>query len=312
MPRTTRPIRVPTRKSARTTSDSFRRLFSVSAGVFVFLGLVLSVLIWVPSMEAALAARAGAAPTRIAFQWPAAGPGPDTPASTDLRTWVPSPVRDELMSRVTTELDRFPDAFSIAGLRAASDSLMRTGWFDAPPLLRREGESVRIDGSWRTPAAVVRRNGVDYLIASGGELLPLAYQRGIAPVPAIVGAGHEPPGSGGQVAPGMVWAGDDIRAALDTIAIISPRAWRDQVVGIDVGEYASYKRLALLTKWNGKVVIGGAPRDTIPGEVALDMKLRRLDELHRQFGQIDAKHRLVEVAGPVMLVDDVTTASREP
>lgn len=312
MPRTSRPVRVSTRKSAKATSESFRRLFSVSAGVFVFTGIVLSVLIWVPSMESSLAARAGASALRIDVQWPAAGPGVDRASAAEPRTWVPLPVRDELMARVTTELERHPDSFSGAGLRAASDSLLRTGWFDGQPTVRRTGDSIRVEASWRTPAAVVRRNGVDYLIAAKGELLPLAYERGIAPVAAIIGAGHEPPSANGQVTPGVVWPGEDIRAALDTLAVVSQRVWKDQVAAIDVSEYSSYRRIALVTKWNGKAVIGGAPRDTIPGEVALDMKLRRLDELHRQFGQIDAKHRLVEVAGPVMLVDDVTTAARNP
>jgi hypothetical protein len=169
-----------------------------------------------------------------------------------------------------------------------------------------------VKAEWRTPAAVVRRNGVDYLIALGGQLLPVSYQRGQAPVTAIVGASQEPPMVGGQLAPGMIWEGEDIKAALDTIAIIASRSWRDQVTAIDVSDYLTKKKLALVTKWNGRAVLGGAPRDMIPGEVAAEMKLKRLDELVRQFGQIDAKHRLVEVAGPVILVDDVSASAQLP
>ena len=117
---------------------------------------------------------------------------------------------------------------------------------------------------------------------------------------------------GGQLAPGMIWEGEDIKAALDTIAIIASRSWRDQVTAIDVSDYLTKKKLALVTKWNGRAVLGGAPRDMIPGEVAAEMKLKRLDELVRQFGQIDAKHRLVEVAGPVILVDDVSASAQLP
>jgi len=305
-----RPIRVPNRKARAVTTEKFRKFFSVSAGIFVFVGITLSVLIWVPSMETALAARATVGAPKIQFAWPAAA-GAAKPG--EVHTWLPSPVRDELLARISSELERHPDPFSSDGLRATSDSLMRTGWFDSPPQVRRRGEAVAVSASWRTPAAVVRRNGVDYLISQQGHLLPVAYQRDQAPVTAIIGAVQEPPMASGQVAPGQIWQGDDIRAALDTLGLIAARPWRDQVSAIDVTEYSTYKRLAIISKWNGKTVIGGAPRDTIPGEVAFDMKLRRIDELARQFGQIDARHRLVEVGGPVMLVDDVTTAvARNP
>lgn len=300
MPSASRPIRVRVHKSKATT-DRFRRAFSVSASVFVFVGLILICLIWVPSMESALAQRAASTPTRVAIGWPLA-----TGSSTE--SWVPGPVRDELIARAASELERKSHPYSSDGLKAVSDSLARTGWFDAPPIVTRRGDACEIRAHWRTPAAVVRRDGVDYLISHAGHLLPVAYQRGQAPVIAITGAAHEPPREAGQVVPGAVWPGEDIRAALETIAVVSSRAWRDQVEAIDVSEYPGARRIGLVSKWGGKAVIGGAPRDSIPGEVAFDMKLRRLDELYRQFGQIDAKHRLVEVAGPIILVDDVATA----
>ena len=305
MARNSRPIRVRVHKSKSVTTERFRRAFSVAAGVFIFVGLVLSVLIWVPSMEADLARRAAAGPVKVQVDWPLAAGG-------DGATWVPGPVQDELLARATTEIERFADPFSAAALEAASASLMRTGWFESAPSVVRTGDAYRIAANWRTPAAVVRQDGVDYLISREGHLLPLAYQRGQAPVIAITGAAHQPPKVGGQLAPGNVWNGDDIRAALETIAVISARNWREQVSAVDITEYAGARRIALISKWGGRAVIGGAPRDTIPGEVAFDVKLRRLDELVRQFGQVDAKHRLVEVAGPVILVDDVRTAQRDP
>lgn len=305
MPRNSRPIRVRVHKSKSVTTDQFRRAFSVAAGVFIFVGLSLSVLIWVPSMEADLAKRATAGAVKVEVDWPLA-------ASGEGATWVPGPVQDELLSRATIEIERYADPFSPAALEAASASLMRTGWFASTPSVVRAGDSYRIAAQWRTPAAVVRQEGVDYLISREGHLLPLAYQRGQAPVIAITGAAHQPPKVGGQLAPGTVWAGEDIRAALETIAVVSARPWRDHVAAVDITEYAGARRIALVSKWGGKAVIGGAPRDIIPGEVTFEVKLRRLDELVRQFGQVDAKHRLVEVAGPVILVDDVRTAQRDP
>lgn len=305
MARNSRPIRVRVHKSKSVTTESFRRLFSVASGVFVSAGLVLSLLIWLPSMEAEVGRRATLGPTKVRFDWPAAAGGEGA-------TWVPGPVRDELLSRAITEVERCDNPFSHASLEAASASLMRTGWFESPPSVVRDGDVYRIEATWRTPAAVVRQDGVDYLISREGHLLPLAYQRGQAPVIAITGAAHQPPRVGGQLAPGQVWPGEDIRAALETLAFISGRPWKEQVAAIDVAEYPSARRIALISKWEGRTVIGGAPRDIIPGEVTFDVKLRRLDELVRQFGQVDARHRLVEVAGPVILVDDVRTAHRDP
>jgi len=299
-----RPIKVSTRKS-KSTNPNFRAAFSVGASVFVFVGLLLTLLIWVPSMQASLAARAAAGPAKINIQWPQSDPNDK---SADAKSWVPFPVRDELLAIATRELEKHSDPYSPAGLHAVSDTLMRTGWFEEVANVRRTSDGIQISAHWRTPAAVVRRNGVDYLISQGGYLLPVSYQRGQAPVIAIVGASQEPPMVGGQLAPGVIWPGDDIRAAISTLASINSRNWRNQVTAIDISDYATKKKIALVSKWNGRAVIGGAPGDIVPGEVTLDMKLRRLDELVRQFGQIDAKHRLVEVAGPVMLVDDVNTA----
>jgi hypothetical protein len=303
-----RPIRVSTRK-APSAPPQFRAALSAGAMVFVFAGLALGAMIWVPSMESRLASRAAGSQPKINIQWPVADPADKGDPT---KSWVPMPVRDELMALACREVDRHSDPFSPAGLRAISDSLSRTGWFEQVSSVTRTGDAINFTASWRTPAAVVRRNGVDYLISSGGYLLPVSYQRGQAPVIAIVGASQEPPMVGGQLAPGLVWDGDDIRAALDTIALISTRSWRPQVTAIDISDYAAKKKLSLVTKWNGRAVLGGGPRDTTPGEVAIDVKIKRLDELVRQFGQIDAKHRLVEVAGPVMLVDDVGATAQLP
>lgn len=297
----------PARASRKTSSGSARSAFAIGAAVFVFLGLILTVLIWVPAMESGLAARASGAPAKVVIEWPLAAADPADKSGSP-RSWVPMPVRDELLALADRELAKRTDPFNPSGLKAVSEALLNTGWFEQVAAVRRTKGTIRIEANWRTPAAVVRRNGVDYLVSHSGHLLPLAYQRGLAPVIVVVGAAEEPPMSGGQITPGVVWPGDDIRAALDTVALISSRPWRDQVTAIDVGQYAAKKRIALVSKWNGRAMLGGAPNDTIPGEVAIDVKLRRLDELNRQFGQIDAKHRLVEVAGPVVLVDDVTTA----
>jgi hypothetical protein len=102
-----------------------------------------------------------------------------------------------------------------------------------------------------------------------------------------------------------------VKAGLDLLRLISTKPWRDQVAAVDVGEYLSKHRLVLVSKWNGRTVWGGAPDEVVPGEVPSDTKLRRIDVLVKEFGQVDAKRRIVEVAGPILLVDDTATATAQ-
>jgi hypothetical protein len=297
------------RKSARQPSPisgrNVKRALAVLGTVVVFGAAGLAVLVEAPRMQQRIAERsAGASPTVI-IDWPLS---PGAPA-----TWLPAEVQDELLAAAYHELERRPDPFSASALAAIARSLQSTGWFEQIKRVSRQpGNIVRIEASWRTPAAVVRRGNVDYLIARGGELLPLQYQRDRAPLPAIVGAKHESPTSKGQLDYGTPWPGADIRAALDVIALLNTRPWRDQVAAVDVSEYLSSRNLTLVSQWNGRIVWGGAPGDAIPGEVAAEMKLRRLDVLHRQFQRIDARRRIVEVAGPVTLVDDSASSAATP
>ncbi len=102
-----------------------------------------------------------------------------------------------------------------------------------------------------------------------------------------------------------------MKAGLELLATIGGRPWRDQIVAVDVSEYLASRRLVLLTRWNGRAVWGGAPGESVPGEVSDQVKLRRLDVLAKEFGQVDAKRRIVEVAGPILLVDDTATANAQ-
>src|SRR6185369_15015789 len=84
--------------------------------------------------------------------------------------------------------------------------------------------------------------------------------------------------------------------------------WEEQVAAIDVSGYASRKQLVIVTQRGGRIVWGGAINEAIPGQVPAEVRLKRLEVLQRQYGAIDARHRVVEVAGPRTLVDDSATA----
>src|SRR5262249_13800152 len=139
-----------------------------------------------PRLQDRLAGSAGSRPTPVAFAWPSSAPSDKATKAADT-TWVPRPVQDELMAAAQRGIARSPDPFSADGLRRIAETAAGSGWFDHITSVRREADgSVRVEGQWRTPAAVVRRDN-DYLIARKGEVLPLVYERGSAPVKAIIG-----------------------------------------------------------------------------------------------------------------------------
>jgi hypothetical protein len=297
-----RKKRKDSRKARPISAAQVKRGLTIAASVLVFGAAAMVLVVEGPRMQQRLAARTASESLTVVIDWPT------SPGASE--SWLPAEERDRLLAAAYGELERYPDPFSNEGLAAAARALGETGWFEQVSRVRREtGNTVRVEAVWRLPAAVVRSAGVDYLISRRGELLPIAYQPERSPLPAIVGAKFDPPLVNGQLAYGKPWPGADVRAGLDVLTMVNTRPWRGQVAALDVSDYLSGRRLVLVTQWNGRAVWGGAPSDSVPGEVSAEMKLRRLDVLYRQFQRIDARRRIVEVAGPMTLVDDTASAS---
>ncbi len=296
------------RRAARAAqAEQFRRVMTAAATTAVFGTLAVGVLIGVPRLQQGLAVKGAAEQVRVAFDWPGVSGGA---AGAGNSTWLPPEARDELMAAACMEVERNPDPFSPATLRRVAETAQASGWFERVRAVRREaGGIVRVDGAWRVPVGVVRREGTDYLLALGGEVLPLSFPKGTSGFKAITGAQLDPAKAGGHIAPGVVWPGADVKAGLELMALISTKPWHNQVVAVDVSEYLTNKQLSLITTRRGRVVWGGGPSDVIPGQVSTQAKLLRLDALYQQHQMIDAGHRSVWVSGPVTTVDDSATAN---
>lgn len=292
-------------KSAKTQALSpraLRRAFTLTATIVIFGAAAMVLMVEAPRIQHRLAARSTSEPARIIIEWPISNGAS--------ATWLPSEVQHELLASAYHELERHPDPFSGVALSRIAASLEATGWFDQIRRVKREsGNTIRVEAAWRIPAAVVRHGNVDYLISRRGELLRLEYQPNRSPLPAIIGARFDPPSINGQLAYGEPWPGADVRAGLEVLTMVNSRPWRDQVAAVDVSNYLALRRLELITQWDGRAIWGGAPSDAIPGEVTAQRKLQRLDVLYHQFQRIDARRRIVEVAGPVTLVDDSPSGS---
>jgi hypothetical protein len=280
------------------------RIATVGMSLTVGLGLALGLFLGAPRLEAKLAARAASGPVEIVFHWPEGAGG---------ESWLPRDLRDVMLASAHQELEKHPDPFSAVALRGVGQAAMRSGWVDEVRSVQRlRSGGIQVDARWRVPTAVVRRDGSDYLIGHRGEVLPMVFRCDASPLKAIVGAAREPRLEGGRPAIGQVWPGADVQAGLELLALVVTKPWADQVSAIDVGEYLSRKELVLVTRWNGKVVWGGAPSDTIPGQLSTAAKLGRLDALYQRHGRIDVSKRLVDITSVYTLVEDTATANAQP
>jgi hypothetical protein len=281
-----------------------RRTVTVAMSLAVAAGLAAGVVVGAPRLESQVAAASSARPVHVVIAWPQAAGGD---------TWLPRDVQDVMLASAHQELQRHPDPFSPEALKGIADAALHSGWIEqVQRVIRTRGGDVQVEAQWRIPAAVVRRDGSDYLIGRRGEILPMVFPRDGSPLKVIVGATRQPPMQGQRPAMGGIWPGADIQAGLELLALISSRPWAEQVVAIDVSEYLARKELVLITKWNGKVVWGGAPSETIPGQLSTAAKLGRIDALHKRYSRIDVNKRLVDVTSVYTMIEDTATANSQP
>src|SRR5947207_13503167 len=148
-----------TREAAKAAAaGAMLKGLSAGASTLVFGGLGVGVLVGAPRLQARLAQRAAAGPVRVVFDWPTTG-DKGKPA-----TWLSGHVQEELLAAASREMERTPDPFSADGLRRVAETAAGSGWFEQILGVRREaGGVVRVSGVWRAPAAMVRREGRDYL-----------------------------------------------------------------------------------------------------------------------------------------------------
>jgi hypothetical protein len=271
----------------------------LAAAMPVLTGLVLmgalgGVVLGLPRLQSLVAASSPPSPVRVEFAWPVA------PGAGSSSTWMPEEFQRGLTGLVGRALADDPDPLSSNALRAAADALAATGWFESVDVVERGSDGVvRVRGRWRVPAAVVRYGGLDQLVAWSGQVLPPTYLPGESGQKVVFGVRTPPPEAG------RAWAEEagEVRAALELLALISDRSWRNQVAGVDASDYPTKRRLEIVTVYGTRITWGGAPNDAVPGEQAAHYKLRRLDVLADRFGRIDAKERFVDVAGPLTLID---------
>ncbi len=248
-----------------------------------------------PLQERVAAQRAD--PIEVDFRWPR--------SQATGRTWVPASVRVDLSQIVLASVRM--DPFDVESLERAHEGLMATGWLESLEHVRREpGGVVEIVGDWRTPAAVVLREGREYLVGVDTAVMRLPAQaeapgglfRIVSP---LADAPRDP--ESGRVLYGHRWHFDDVRHAIDLLEVVARLPEAEAIVGVDLSRYPREGVLSLVTDAGCHLVWGSPLDEPSPGEVAMERKMAHLGVILDPARRLDRGQRRIEVFTETVFID---------
>lgn len=278
-----------------------------SFGLFVLLlGVLAGVVVGQRPLEKRAAALPGARATTIVIRWPQVKASEDGSPL----TWVPDRERQALQEVAMLALSGDLERYSSDPLERVGKAMTSSGWFTDRPTVRRSvGGVIEIDGAWRVPAAVVRREGVDQLISWDGFPMPITAQSGTTAFPVIDSPALPAPQAGyGKVDYNTAWPGEDIAASLELLALVLRQPWASQVSGIDLSSFPVQRSLAITTTYGTRVVWGGRATRPALGEVSTEQKLAHMQELFEKHRRIDAGYPMIFVNNAKLQFDISATA----
>lgn len=225
-------------------------------------------------------------------------PGPAEVRLGEVPQWV-EPELETMLAR-TAARSIGPDPLQRGDLVTAREALLSTGWFTSVDQVRRVGHrTVEVNATFAEPFAVIRdiAGRRDHLVDTQGRLMPRAFaaggQKGYV---AITGTTYDRPARAG-----MMWAGTDITAALELLALIVHQPWRSQVDRIDVTRHRQDGSLLLITDRGCTITWGRAPGEEAGGDVPARQKLGYLDYHYQHTGHIDRGLVELDITGDVVV-----------
>jgi hypothetical protein len=237
-------------------------------------------------------------PVEVAFEWPRAGGGAG-------ETWLPSEVRSGLRQLALATIE--PDPFDGASLETARAELMATGWFvSIDAVRRRPGGEVRVEGAWRTPAAVVEKGSRSYLVGMDGAAMRLPS--GTSP-PASLFRIYEPTSGPrtdertGGVAWGEPWPDEDVPEAIELLELVASTDVAGSIMGVDLRPYATRGWLSLVTDTWCELVWGAPVGESAPGEASAARKLEHVRSILDPADRLDRGRTRIEVMTDYVFVD---------
>lgn len=229
----------------------------------------------------------------------------------NIGTWLPVADQEAVTRTAKEALGESVEAFSREPLEKLGKALAACGWFDGYPRITREpGATLKVDGRWRTPAAVVRQDDRDFLVDHLGRQLPPIYSQGGSTMRFLANPVMPPPmDQNGARDFGTAWAGEDMIAGLELLALVTQQPWEDQIAGVDLSMYSSNGTLELVTTAGTRVVWGGRASKPLIGDVSTSQKLANISALNRRYGRIDGSYARAHVYRAHVVFD--TSASAE-
>ncbi len=210
-------------------------------------------------------------------------------------SWMPIDEREWLNDAVKRAVIG-TKALSVQPLELVGQQIIKSGWANGQPDVRWTADGrIVVTVDWRQPAAVVRVGPREIVIDWDAHVLRLEYPTGKSNQFYFVNA------SGSKPKVGRVWQGDDLRDGLALYRLLFEYGLLGQVEGIDLGEGAENGTLSIRTNRGAKIVWGGGPGHTRPGEQPTSIKADRLKALLEKTGRIDGNVELLDVRG-----DDIT------
>jgi len=272
-------------------------------------------------------------------------------ALADAPMWMSYAIRLELKEAVVTQMAANP--LNEQGMSRMLKTLSLNPWVERIERIERHGGMIRhlgrrhlrriivLHATYRKPMAVVqesRRSNRYHWVDQYGVRLPVVC-KGMKEVelcglPLIVNVYSAPS------LEGEVWPGEDLKAGLALVNLLSKTPYLSQTEAIDVGARDKDGRIHLflitdkpiLVKWkrgqgsdsqtrhmmrqalrsNGRsgIIWGLAPGAEEAIDPLAKVKVNRLHSVQRQKGTIDARGRVVDISGATALVLNPTFADR--
>jgi hypothetical protein len=187
------------------------------------------------------------------------------------------------------------------------------------------GDTIEIDCEYRVPLALVKWTDTQgqesfWLVDTDGTKLPERFLPDQVPQVVLGNDGRVNmriiDGVASSPAPaGAIWQGDDLRAGLEMVKLLSGQPYADEIIKVDVSNFSARQaprqpHLTLVTRHNTRV-LWGRPMDAPDYfvEAAPARKLQYLKDIYRTYGRVDAAHEWVDLRFDKVLYP---TASSSP
>ncbi len=269
----------------------------LAGGVLMLAGSVVAIIMLRPEIAAQVGQRREQ-PVRVRMNWPQS-PSPDAGPGD---TWLPMKIRRELLDLATSTLTGNPmDAASLARCEGA---LSETGWFSRITRISRTASGeIDIAAEWRQPVAAVRADGLDWIVSEKTELMPMHFPIGKSRMPLVLS-----PTSPRPEKPGQVWIGGDVEAGLALLGHLTRHEdLMKQVKGVDVSQFTSRRRLAIITERGNRIEWGSPTTIRIPGEPSTQQKIAWMLEMlgdAKYSKRIDAGMPVIVLSNPAGVMID--------